>query len=166
MRVDGPPEFFDAVLAYFKKRGDVSRVEELSRGEALFLRVLTKATRNLEHFSDVFFDNHCFSAAPTRFEGLFEVWTLASSEKQNLARVLAHLQKRFPVLVRYLKQTGFTESLTAKQREAFQAARHLGYYAWPRRITATRAAKLLGIPKTVFLSHLRKAEAKILSQTK
>ncbi|MDP2717237.1 MAG: helix-turn-helix domain-containing protein [Candidatus Micrarchaeota archaeon] len=164
VRVDGPAESFDAVLAYFRKRKDVPRVDELSRdGAHLFLRVLTRKTPTLSHFSDVFFENHCFTAAPTRFQGAREVWSLAASAKENLAAVHVYLKKRFSVTVRYLRESGFSEDLTSKQREVFSAARHMGYYAWPRRITATALAKGLGVSKTVLLSHLRKAEIRILS---
>ena len=52
--------------------------------------------------------------------------------------------------------------LTQKQREIFSQAFHLGYYEWPRKITISKLSTTLRISKTVLLSHLRKAEHKIL----
>lgn len=55
-----------------------------------------------------------------------------------------------------------SQELTARQREAFTAARQRGYYRWPRDISAQELAAELGVSKATFLEHLRKAEAKLL----
>jgi predicted DNA binding protein len=53
--------------------------------------------------------------------------------------------------------------LSSRQREAFLLARSRGYYEYPRATTARDLASELGISKTTFLEHLRKAEAKLLN---
>ncbi|WP_331235731.1 helix-turn-helix domain-containing protein [Natronorarus salvus] len=53
--------------------------------------------------------------------------------------------------------------LSSRQREAFLLARSRGYYEYPRATTARALASDLGISKTTFLEHLRKAEAKLLN---
>lgn len=55
------------------------------------------------------------------------------------------------------------QQLTARQRDAFEVARHRGYYEWPRAVSATQLATELDISKATFLEHLRKAEAKFLA---
>jgi len=55
-----------------------------------------------------------------------------------------------------------SQELTARQREAFTAARQRGYYEWPRHISAQELAAELDVSKATFLEHLRKAEAKLL----
>lgn len=52
--------------------------------------------------------------------------------------------------------------LSPRQRDAFELARRRGYYAYPRNTTATALAEALGLSKTTYLEHLRKAEAKLL----
>jgi predicted DNA binding protein len=52
--------------------------------------------------------------------------------------------------------------LTSKQRRALIYALDQGYYRMPRRATAGDIAKRLGVPRTSYVDHLRKAENKIL----
>ncbi|WP_217493341.1 helix-turn-helix domain-containing protein [Haladaptatus sp. W1] len=61
-------------------------------------------------------------------------------------------------------QQSILNLLSARQREIFDHARENGYYSWPREATSRGLAKDLDISKTTFLEHLRKAEAKILTQ--
>lgn len=52
--------------------------------------------------------------------------------------------------------------LSARQQEALALARERGYYEWPREVTAGELATELGVAKTTFLEHLRRAESKLL----
>jgi predicted DNA binding protein len=52
--------------------------------------------------------------------------------------------------------------LSSRQQEALALARKLGYYEWPRKVTAGELADELGVAKTTFLEHLRRAESKLL----
>jgi len=52
--------------------------------------------------------------------------------------------------------------LTAKQRRALLAALDQGYYYIPRKATAGKIAERLGMPRTSYVDHLRKAENKVL----
>jgi PAS domain S-box-containing protein len=54
-------------------------------------------------------------------------------------------------------------SLTARQRQALEAAYRAGYYEWPRDSTAEEVADLLGIARPTLHAHLRKAERALLS---
>lgn len=54
-------------------------------------------------------------------------------------------------------------TLSSRQREALTLARERGYYEWPRDVTATELAAELGVAKTTFLEHLRRAESKMLA---
>lgn len=57
-----------------------------------------------------------------------------------------------------------SQCLSERQREAFELAKREGYYQWPRETSAIDLAANLGVSKTTFLEHLRKAEAKILGE--
>ncbi len=52
--------------------------------------------------------------------------------------------------------------LTDKQLRALITALNNGYYHMPRSATAEEIAQRLGLPRTSFLDHLRKAENKVL----
>jgi predicted DNA binding protein len=53
-------------------------------------------------------------------------------------------------------------TLTGKQIRALMTALDNGYYRLPRNATAGDIAKLMGVPRTSFVDHLRKAENKVL----
>jgi len=59
-------------------------------------------------------------------------------------------------------QASPVEQLSERQREVFELARSEEYYTWPREASASELATQVGVSKTTFLEHLRKAEAKIL----
>ena len=160
----GDSSSFDKIVKYLKDRRDVKSVELLSKTSSeMYVRVITKKDNRYSQFSDIFFKNNCFTAAPTRFEDKYEVWTLGTSEKKNIAKIYSFLKKKYPVKIRYIKDESISPKLTAKQREVLIHAGYFGYYNWPRKKSATEIASLLKIPKTVFLSHLRKAESKIIN---
>ena len=52
--------------------------------------------------------------------------------------------------------------LTVRQRRALIAALDQGYYNMPRSATAGKIAARLGIPRTSYVDHLRKAENKVI----
>jgi predicted DNA binding protein len=164
LEAKGSREEFKQIIRYLRGRSDVSRVEILAeRKEDLHLRITTKKTKNTGQFSDIFFEHDCFPVAPTRFEKSSELWTLGAASKKNILTVYALLKRKHPVQMNFLEEDAFADTLTEKQKEALQYARLFGYYEWPRKRSVTEIAKLVGIPKTVFLSHLRKAERKIIA---
>jgi predicted DNA binding protein len=59
--------------------------------------------------------------------------------------------------------TQYLQLLSQRQREVFELARRENYYQWPREVSLQELADELGISKTTFTEHLRKAEAKLLN---
>jgi predicted DNA binding protein len=55
-------------------------------------------------------------------------------------------------------------SLTAKQREALEAAYHSGFFERPQRQTADEIAATLDVSRSTFLKHLRLAENALLGE--
>jgi predicted DNA binding protein len=52
--------------------------------------------------------------------------------------------------------------LTRRQLDIALKALEMGYYSWPRRVTAQELARMLGLSATTVLEHLRKSESKIV----
>lgn len=55
-------------------------------------------------------------------------------------------------------------SLTPKQRELMLEAKRLGYYNYPRSVSATDLAKATGLSRSTVVEHLRKAEIRLLDR--
>ncbi len=163
VRALGNAEQFQKVFNYLKNRKDVISAEIVSKSKnELHVRTITKAKVKQGQFSNIFFQNHCFPVAPTRFEKKYEVWTLGTAKRANLTKIYNLIKNKHETRITYLKEEPIKAKLTEKQREVLMYAKHFGYFEWPRKKTVTEIAQLLKIPKTVFLSHLRKAENKIM----
>ena len=74
------------------------------------------------------------------------------------------VKKYHPTKIKYLKEERMNDPLTNKQREVLNYAKMFNYYEWPRGKSVTEMCKIVKISKTVFLSHLRKAENKIIRE--
>ncbi len=107
------------------------------------------------------------------YDGL-EKWTvIAHQDRTGVKKQLAAIEDEMDADIEILKVSTYDGSqseqpalnlLSARQREIFNHARDNGYYSWPRGATSRGLAEDLGISKTTYLEHLRKAEAKILTQ--
>lgn len=91
----GDKSKFQSIIDYLTKRKDVSKIEILSQDEqSLYLRVITKRIKKVGHFSDIFFEHHCFPVAPTRFEKTSEIWTLGTAYKKNITNIYTQLKRK------------------------------------------------------------------------
>lgn len=163
LKATGNTKNFDEIIKYLKEHQGVQEVEILSKDNELYLRTLTKDNAHHPSFSNMFFENSCFPVEPTKFENKYEVWTLGSSNRNNLTKVYNKIKEKYSVNIKYIKEESIKAKLTDKQRKVFMYAKYFGYYNWPRKKSATEIANLINVPKTVFLSHLRKAENNILN---
>lgn len=162
--VQGDNKEFNKVIGFFKKRKDILKINKISGDkENLFLYILTKDIKKIHNFSNIFFENNFFPVSPIKLEQGYEKWVLGTSDKLKIEKIYDLLEKDHKVILKYIKQDNFKTDLTNKQREILTYAKHLGYYQIPRKNSITKICKILNIPKTVFLSHLRKAEIKIIN---
>ncbi len=162
LKVEGDGRDFDSILTFLKGKTLKSSVLSKHPG-SMIVQTLTENDEKNPSFSNVFFDNLCIPLAPTRFEADLEIWTLGSHDKKHLEHSFAIISRHHATKVDYIGQGVELDGLTEKQRQAFLFARHLGYYSWPRKVSASKLAGMMKMKKTVFFSHLRKAEIKLLS---
>ena len=110
---------------------------------------------------------------PTRHEGGRERRSfVARTSRRELRRSLEAIEAEYDADIDVVRVATVgagepdgrpTARLTPRQREAFWLARDRGYYAYPRGTTARALADELGVSKTTYLEHLRKAEAALLT---
>jgi O-6-methylguanine DNA methyltransferase len=108
---------------------------------------------------------------PLRWEsGLVSVEVL-----QTRPGLVARVQRSFPVKVarkrpvaehagarEVLRDSLLLPSLTKKQAQALVAALDAGYYDLPRRVTTLDVARRLGVARSTFEEHLRRAEGQLV----
>lgn len=101
-----------------------------------------------------------------------EYWTVVVDEdrteiKRRLDRIRAEMDADIEV-VRVISSGGIgsrqddADELSPRQATVVRRAFSLGYYEWPRQVTAADLAADLDISKATVLEHLRKAESKVL----
>ena len=158
----GPEGQFDGILNFLNHFPTIKRAEVMERAEDyMIVNVVTASTKTI---SKKIYDSGCFILAPIEFDGPEEFWTIGSANRKNIKGLYKKLQSVGQTRLLFLREVDFGMSeLTQMQKKSLEFAISCGYYMWPRKTTATKLAKRLGISKTTFLEHLRKAEAKIIT---
>ncbi|MFH1750867.1 MAG: helix-turn-helix domain-containing protein [Candidatus Micrarchaeota archaeon] len=104
-------------------------------------------------------------------KGGFEFWTIASWSKKNLHDLEKRIAKMSGVKIWLISLheepvdmflPNVFEHLSEKQRAAIKKAALLGYYEFPRKISAEQIAGKEGVDESTFREHIRKAEARII----
>ncbi|MHB8604127.1 MAG: helix-turn-helix domain-containing protein [Thermoplasmatota archaeon] len=121
---------------------------------------------------------HCINIPPTRFDGGWETYNVVSfsAEKtQSLFKALresgreVELVTKSPLKIQPLLNTrglganALFNGLTDKQVDAMLLAHKHGMYTSPRRTTAAAIADSLGLSRSTFEEHLRKAENRLVT---
>jgi predicted DNA binding protein len=120
-------------------------------------------------------EHHCLDLPPSVYrEGRVEQ-SIASFNEANLKGFIKSIRKvgsaevlskrRYPinVLRSSIWLNGLFSSLTRRQTECFLAAQNSGYYTIPRKTTTEKLSRYIGIKRTAYETHLRKAEDTILN---
>jgi predicted DNA binding protein len=120
--------------------------------------------------------HNCLELQPTIYTGGWEWYRLIAFSEKDLRHLFKALDEYCKIEVtssRSIENESIRDtflvstaalfgSLTAKQRRALITALDNGYYHMPRRATAGEIAQKLGVPRTSYVDHLRKAENKLL----
>jgi len=119
---------------------------------------------------------NCLELQPAVYTGGWEWYRVIAFSEKDLRQLFKDLDEHCKVEVTsrrsipnesirdtFLVSTAaLFGSLTFKQRRALITALDNGYYHMPREATAGEIAEKLGIPRTSYVDHLRKAENKLL----
>lgn len=122
------------------------------------------------------FDAHrCWDAPPIVYRDGWANFRVISMDPDHPRALFADLKKRGPaelVLKRELPLSVLPTSvwtnvlfgdLTAKQSDALLTAHRFGYYASPRQVTTELIASSVGVSRTTYEEHLRKAENRVIA---
>jgi len=119
---------------------------------------------------------NCLELQPAIYTGGWEWYRVIAFSEKDLKRLFKDLDEYCNVEVTsrrsisnesirdtlLVSTTTLFSGLTGKQRRALIEALDNGYYHMPRRATAGKIAEKLGVPRTSYVDHLRKAENKVI----
>jgi hypothetical protein len=120
--------------------------------------------------------HNCLELQPVVYTGGWEWYRVIAFSEKDLRQLFKDLDKYCKVEItsrRLISDESIRDTLlvstamlfgglTLKQRRALISALDQGYYQMPRSATAGEIAKRLGVPRTSYVDHLRKAENKVL----
>lgn len=119
--------------------------------------------------------HQCWDTPPIIYQDGWASMRVMSFDTENPRRLVADFQKLGPTeLVRKRKlgldvlptsvyANALFGDLTAKQCDALLTAFRFGYYTSPRQVTTEEIAASLGVSRTTYEEHLRKAENRVVS---
>lgn len=119
---------------------------------------------------------NCLNLQPMLYTGGWEWYHVMAFSERDSQQLFKDLEKQCTIEVTSRRSVSaesiHTDSLvstssilgglTKKQTRALVVALDNGYFNFPRRATAVELAQRLGIPRTSFVDHLRKAQNKVI----
>lgn len=120
-------------------------------------------------------NNRFVDAPPAVYKDGWGFFRLITFEESNLKALFRDLNSRgtvellskrelpYEVLPSSMWVSSMFSDLTAKQSHALLKAHQYGYYSTPRSVTTDSIAKSLGVSRSTFEEHLRKAENKVMA---
>lgn len=121
--------------------------------------------------------HNCLNLQPMVYTGGWEWYHVTAFSEDDIKRLFKELEKKHCDVEVTSRKAISEESvhssllisagsllndLTEKQARALVAAIDNGYYNLPRSATAMEIARRLGVPRTSFVDHLRKAQNKLI----
>lgn len=120
-------------------------------------------------------ENQFVDAPPAVYEGGWGFFRLITFEEDNIrplfkdlnargrTELLSKRELRLDVLPSSMWVNSVFSDLTDKQKQALLKAQQYGYYTSPRNVTTDSISRSMGVSRSTFEEHLRKAENKIIT---
>ncbi len=155
---------------FLKELKKDKRITQLEISDNLFTYEI-RLDKHGEHVM-LYYNKNIIFVKPTvnHFDG-HEYWEVASWKKEELERFMLQLEKHMDIFeVLKMRKTklndvyfpGLMPNLSKSQKNALEIAYQNNYYAYPRKITLEKLAKIAKISVSTYQEHLRKAEIKLL----
>lgn len=154
IELDGVDEAYDA---FFEAAGQVKHVERLDESSYLVTKISCGAYAAVDR-------NHGILRRKSVISPARRVYRVLFFRREDLRNIIGEFREVGTVTLGRVTEFGeSTVGLTDRQHEVVKHALDSGYFEWPRAATSEELAAELGISRTTFLEHLRKGQAKLLS---
>ncbi len=119
---------------------------------------------------------NCLEMEPTIYRDGWEWYRVIAFSQKDIKKLFVSLEQFATVSILsrrmmddnsvrdtfVISTSSILGGLTTKQTQALLAALDHGYYRIPKKVTTDEIAHRLGLPRTTYEEHLRKAESKVL----
>jgi hypothetical protein len=110
----------------------------------------------------------CFIEYPIQANAAFGILNLVGlpSDVERLIEFMRNFGSEFEIIAvknYYPGEKGILSALTDKQLSILKKAYKSGFFEYPRKNSARKISKKVGIAHTTFLTHIRKSQKRILS---
>ena len=153
--------------------GDTQVIQEGNRTLRMIVRDYVMAE---DAISQIINENDCWYLQPNEMREGWEHFRVYSYSRNNLQLLVgaiesiggeSRIESIHPMEVGglwepLLPASSILAGLTSKQLNAISEALAMGYFEEPSRVNAVELARKLGVSRSTFSEHLRKAERKIL----
>ena len=158
-----PKDSISEIKKYFENQKIISKwriIEETN--EKLMLQIFTDTTK-IKSVVRSIVKNNCFVSKKIIIKDEYEIWTIAACKKEHIKNAIEQISKMGDFKILYVKKSTFDGlNISKKQEYVLKTAIDLGYYCWPRKISAEKLAHKLKLNKSTVIEHLRKAENKMM----
>lgn len=170
------PKMSRALESLAKDKG--SRVlRRISDGRSFQLMIMTCACERSGTTLDWVMESDCLFVPPIEFAGGWETYHVIGFDRGAAGRLLAKFGSKGKAEISGQKRvepasmaqsTVFPlldplSAMTPLQLSALATSMAMGYYRLPRRTSTGRIAQSLGVPRTTFQEHRKKAESKLMA---
>jgi predicted DNA binding protein len=161
--VRGRTEDIKKVAGFLRGHKTVVSVTTVEQGRGYLLLLVTGSHKIM--FSTTMFMSrfNCFRMGDIVAKNGYEKWIVAAPRKSHIEALISSLENHGKIVNKLIvKATTKIVQLTKKQRRALALACHNGYYDIPRGTDLRKLASQMGINKSAFREHLKRAEKKVI----
>lgn len=161
--VKGDKKDFKKVTKFLRKLKTVINARIVEHGrDYLFIQV-TGNRKTMSFTTPLLPKFNCFRIGDVIAKNGYEEWLVGAPKKSDINALISELKTHGKVTKRYITKTAAKMvKLTKKQRRALELAYYNRYYNIPRGIDLGKLASKMGINKSTFREHLKRAEVKII----
>ena len=159
------PDEAQLIKKYFDECKIVVKWNVLEESEKKLLIQVFTDTSKISSVVHNIIKNKCFVPRKVPLVDGWEIWTIGAPKREFIKDALSEIRNLGDFRLLYVKKSTFDGfNLSDMQETVLKAALELGYYNWPKKISAKEIARRLKLSKATVLEHLRKAEIKVMKK--
>lgn len=168
-KISGKEDSIKKYYQYLKKHKSTVKIERYKN----LIFTLAKHHESSVAYESIYSPELFYPIPAFLDKGGFEVWEISCWDRKPLEKLIDTMMKskttiHFQILS-FSKKTlheiyllKLLPNLSKSQKNAIELAYRKGYYSYPKKTDLNELSKIMGVGKSTFQEHLKKAEGKII----